>query len=375
MNFLIVTHVIHTQNGTDLVAYAPYVNEMNIWLKYADTVTIVAPMKAMESNPIHQKYHHNNIRFIKVPAFSFTNPKEILKSFFILPFIFLKIIGAMVQANHIHLRCPGNMGLLGSLAQIFFPGKPKTAKYAGNWDPKSNQPLSYRFQKAILANTFLTRNMSVLVYGEWPNQSKNIKSFFTATYYESDKKEIHSRNLQEKITFIFVGALSEGKQPLYAIQLVEELKKRNKNVEISLFGEGNQHSVLQQYIQQNNLENYVFLKGNFNREQMKEVYQKSHFLILPSKSEGWPKVVAEAMFWGCLPVATTVSCVPDMLDSGKRGLLLETDLSHDVNAIEHLLLNQEKYDHMVSEAINWSAKFTLDRFEAEIKELLKGNNQ
>jgi hypothetical protein len=34
----------------------------------------------------------------------------------------------------------------------FFPNKPKTAKYAGNWDPKS-KTWTYMQQK-ILSNTF-----------------------------------------------------------------------------------------------------------------------------------------------------------------------------------------------------------------------------
>ena len=116
----------------------------------------------------------------------------------------------MRWADHIHLRCPGNVGLLGSLVQVFFPSKPKTAKYAGNWDPKAKQPLSYKIQKWLLSNTLLTKNMTVLVYGEWPNQTKNIKSFFTATYREADKKEIQIRKLEADIQFVFVGTLSVG---------------------------------------------------------------------------------------------------------------------------------------------------------------------
>lgn len=371
MNFLIVTHVIHTKSGADLVAYAPYVNEMNIWLKYVDKVTIIAPMKAMDYNAIHQKYNHNNIHFITVPSFSFTNPKEIFKSVVLLPYIFFKILFAMFSANHIHLRCPGNMGLLGSLAQIFFPKKPKTAKYAGNWDPKSKQPLSYRFQKAILSNIFLTKNMKVLVYGEWQNQTQNIQSFFTATYFENDKVLVAPRSLDGTIQFIFVGSLSEGKQPLYAIQLVEYLNNKGKNVSISLYGEGQQEAILSRYIEQNQLSEYVFLKGNVGRDQVKEIYQKSHFLLLASKSEGWPKVVAEAMFWGCLPISTAVSCVPNMLGFGERGIIISKELEKDAQLIEEVMMNQEVYNQKIKEAINWSRNFTIDKFEAEIKKLVQ----
>lgn len=371
MKFLIITHVVHIQKGKDYFAYAPYVNEMNVWLKYVDKVTVVAPLKQMECNSIHQKYNHDSIEFIQVPEFSFINSKEAIKAILVMPLIFFKIVKAMFSAQHIHLRCPGNMGLLGSVAQVFFPKKSKTAKYAGNWDSNAKQPLSYKLQKTILSATFWTKNMQVLVYGEWKNQTKNIKSFFTATYLEEDKITIQPRSLNEVIQFIFVGTLAAGKQPLYAIQLVQNLKKNGFKVQLDVYGEGKERNSLQEYINQNNLERSVTLKGNFAKEAMKKVYQNSHFLILPSKSEGWPKVVAEAMFWGCLPIVTPISCVPAMLDNGARGIIISEDLELDCEAISKLLTNQELYNSKINEAINWSRNYTIDKFELEIKKLVQ----
>ena len=271
------------------------------------------------------------------------------------------IYKAMQQADHIHLRCPGNMGLLAAVVQICFPKKKKTAKYAGNWDPKAKQPFTYKMQRWLLSNTFLTKNMQVLVYGEWPKQTSNIKPFFTATYSakeiqtaastfpnelslqeesrsavnafdsaQSDKLVIASQlSLQEEsrsaanafdsapsdkrvfasqltlrgesrsrenYKFIFVGTLSKGKQPLYAIQLVAQLHQNGIKATLDLYGEGVLRIDLQAYINKYDLQEYIVLKGNQTKETLKNAYQNSHFLILPSKSEGWPKAVAEAMF-------------------------------------------------------------------------------
>ncbi|WP_348636743.1 hypothetical protein [Flavobacterium anhuiense] len=186
--FLIITSVIHTKDKNRYFGYGPYINEMNVWLKYVDQLYILAPLENRNINPIDLAYKCDVINFKRVASFSFTTLKSRILSLFKLPIIFWQIFVAMRQADHIHLRCPGNIGLIGCIVQIFFPYKNKTAKYAGNWDPKSNQPWTYKLQKRILNNSFLTRNMQVLVYGEWENQSKNIKSFFTATYLESEKK-------------------------------------------------------------------------------------------------------------------------------------------------------------------------------------------
>lgn len=370
MTFCIITHVPHSQSNANYFAYAPYVNEMNIWLKYVDKVVIVAPLSKFEISAIHQKYNHPNIEFVVVPEFSLINFKAVSKTLFHLPKLFYLIFKAMKNSNHIHLRCPGNMGLLGSCIQIFFPKKKKTAKYAGNWDIDSNQPFTYKLQRKILSNTFLTRNIKVLVYGVWKKQSANIKPFFTATYSENEKIEINPKKLNEVIKFIFVGTLTSGKQPIIAIKLVEELKKRNHDVQLEIYGNGTEKSHLKNYILENNLGKIISIIGNVSKEDLKFIYRQSHFLILPSKSEGWPKVVAEAMFWGCLPIATPISCVPDMLDNGNRGVLMNSDFNKTVSEVEALLNNQPLYETKINAAINWSGQFTIDKFEEEIKKLL-----
>jgi len=371
MTFCIITHVIHTQSNGKYFAYAPYVNEMNVWIKNTDKVIIVAPLKAGEVHPILTNYSHNEIQFVAVPHFSLTSFKNVILTLLQLPKIGYRIFTAMQQADHIHLRCPGNMGLLGSCIQILFPNKKKTAKYAGNWDPKSKQPFSYRFQKAILSNAFLTKNMQVLVYGEWEKKSKNIQAFFTATYRESEKETVTTKNLNGLIKFLFVGTFSSGKQPLYAIQLIEKIREKKHNVQLTFYGEGIEKEALEKYIATNNCNGFIFLNPYISKDDLKKVYQESHFLVLPSKSEGWPKVVAEAMFWGCVPLATNVSCISNMLDNEKRGLLLNIDTTSDSKKIQLLLQNESDYQSKINNGINWSRNFTIDKFEEEIKKLLK----
>ncbi len=371
MTFTIITHVPHKIEQNQYFAYSPYVREMNIWAKFVDNLILVAPKTTTNKTAIDSNYEHQKIEFIEIKSFDFLNLKALFDAVFKIPKICFQIFKAMQTANHIHLRCPGNIGLLACFVQILFPNKPKTAKYAGNWDPNSKQPISYQLQKWLLSNTFLTRNMQVLVYGEWQNQSKNIKPFFTATYSESDKLPLKKLSLNEKINFVFVGTLSVGKNPLYAIQLVENLFSKRFNVQLTIFGEGNQRTILEDYIYKNNLKKIVTLHGNQSKEIVKKAYQGSHFVILPSKSEGWPKAIAEGMFWGCIPVATRVSCVPFMLDFGKQGILLDNNLEKDASQIESIIEDKNHFENIREKASNWSRKYTIDVFENEIYKLLK----
>lgn len=371
MTFCIITHTPHFYSEGSIYAYGPYVREMNLWIKNVDKVLVVTPFsKGQEPSKISLTYVHDNLKIITIPAISFTSLFEALKAVFYVPFIFFKIIQAIGKSDHIHLRCPGTIGLLGCIAQTFYPKKRKTAKYAGNWDPKAQQPYSYRLQKWWLSNTFLSKNINVLVYGDWPNQTKNIKPFFTASYHKNQILPNIEKKLDQEPKFLFVGNLSVGKQPKYAIELLEELRKKGFLGSLRFFGDGAERQKLQAYVLERKIESFVHFMGNQTASAVEKAYHESHFLILPSRSEGWPKVVAEAMFWGVIPVVTKISCVPWMLGQGERGILISGKLETDTDKIIEIINNPIKSRQMSTAAQKWSQQYTLEVFESELQKLL-----
>lgn len=371
MKFAVITHIIHKSYKSKLFSYEPYVREMNLWFKHVVSVKVLGAHSTESIEDIEESYQHNNLELDIVPSIDITSFKNAVKAIVKIPFICFKIVKTMFWADHIHLRCPSNIGLFACFIQIFFPKKPKTVKYAGNWDPKSRQPRSYRMQKWILSNTFLTRNCKVLVYGKWENQTKNIHPFFTASYTNSEIVDVPIKKLSDEIRFIFVGGLTKGKQPLKTLQVIHELKKAHKKVKLDFYGDGIERQEIENYILENKLSNDVILHGNVSKQEVKSAFQKAHFLLFMSKSEGWPKVIAEAMFWGCVPITTSVSCIPYMLDNGKRGTIINDDVTDVVDSINRYLRDESLFRLHASNGLKWSRKFTLEKFEIEIKRLLE----
>jgi len=379
VKFLIVSHVKHKRHNGRYYAYGPYVREMNLWFKYVDEVIVVAPLEEAEPDAIDLPYEQERIDFRPVPAFNLIGLSNKLRTLAKLPGIVKAIDGGMRDADHIHLRCPGNMGLLGCLVQARFPDKPKTAKYAGNWDPDAQgQPASYRLQRRLLASERFSKRMRVLVYGEWKDQSRNVVPFFTATYSESeidrDEEEtlIERRKEAREIGLLFVGALSAGKRPMLAVQTAHRLLRKGHRVRLDLYGEGSERAALERYISAHGLEDAVILHGNRDAETVKAAYKRAHFLLFASRSEGWPKVVAEAMFWGCLPVTSAVSCVPYMVGEGARGTLVDPSVEAMSEAVERYVNDPALCAQSRREAMRWSRQFTLERFEEEVGRLMHG---
>ena len=374
MNFLLYSHVIHKQHNGKTYAYGPYVKEMNLWLDEFDSVTIISPsIQSDEIDPIDEPFICNQIDHIKLYSFSAKSLVDIFCSVFLVPLNSCIILYSMFLSGHVHVRCPGNIGLLASSIQLLFPWKRKSFKYAGNWVDDKGQPLSYRIQKRILANCLLTRKSTALVYGKKPSDKKCVSNAFTATYSEHDALPVKARSLRrdQPVQLVFAGALISGKNPFVAVDTCRILNENGLDTTLVICGTGPLLDVLLKFIHQHGLNDKVVCKGNLNRKDLDIVYQSSHFQLMPSRSEGWPKAAAEAMWWGTLPVVSPVSCVPYMLDHGNRGLLVEPDASQFAASILSMIEQPELYQLMCNKAMEWSRRYTIESFHELIKSLPK----
>ena len=132
MKFLIVSHVLHKQIGQQLFSYGPYVKEMNLWLNYVDELIIVAPVVHIAGpDPIDLPYSHKKIKMLEVPEFNLLSWRNRFQTLLTITWIFYRVLSQMAIADHIHLRCPGNMGLIGCATQILFPLKKKIREVCG----------------------------------------------------------------------------------------------------------------------------------------------------------------------------------------------------------------------------------------------------
>lgn len=370
VKFLVVTYAPTIKKGDQIYSYPPYVNEMEMWFEKVDEVRIISPFYYPEKVFLKPFKNSEGIKRYHVPFVSFSSLKRTILSLIYYPYIILQLFRAMFWANHIHFRCPGSIPLVASIVQICFPLTHKTVKYAGNWDPKSKQPLSYRIQKAILRNPYLSKNIKVLVYGEWPNQTKNVVPFMSATYTNAERIAFEKKNYKNVLNFVFIGSLVIGKRPMYTIEIIEALIKKGVNCELHMYGDGNLKAELQDYVHAKNLNDKVYIYGNQSKAVIKDAVKNAHFTILPSKSEGWPKAIAEGMFYGAIPISTRISCLEWILGEGQRGILIGTDLETAVEEIFKTLTEGDLHN-MSKKALDWAQQYTLDRLNLEMKKALE----
>ncbi len=62
--------------------------------------------------------------------------------------------------------------------------------------------------------------------------------------------------------------------------------------------------------------------------------------------------------------------MPEMLNEGERGDLIEDNLESCISVINNYLNNKKSYSETAEKAMQWSREFTIERFEEEITKLV-----
>ncbi|GAB6082640.1 hypothetical protein JCM30471_15540 [Desulfuromonas carbonis] len=113
-------------------------------------------------------------------------------------------------------------------------------------------------------------------------------------------------------------------------------------------------------------------------EEMASLYAQAHVLLITSSREGFPLTVMEAMASGVVPVSTTVGGVPEHVQPGRTGLLVENReeervVEDFVEAIAGLVKNRGELARM-SESVHRYAldHFAIKAFRSSYRRLLLG---
>lgn len=109
------------------------------------------------------------------------------------------------------------------------------------------------------------------------------------------------------------------------------------------------------------------------RNKLNEIYQKCHVLLLTSSSEGFPKVVAEAMAFECIPVVTKVGGMADHIQHNETGILTDADncVNESIHWITELIKDTELRERLGKSAYSYACKkFSFTTFEAGWKKII-----
>lgn len=323
MKLVIISHTEHyyTADGL-LVGHGSTVTEINHLLTVFDEIWHVAMLHDKPAPPSALPYTSDKIHFVPIPAVggkSFVSKTAILWS---APKILATIGKTLKKVDYFQFRAPTGIGVFVIPYLVAFTHKKGWFKYAGNWQ-QQQAPLAYGFQRWLLIN----QKRKVTINGVWENQPKHCLSFENPCLSEVEvlkgKEALDSKVFDSRaLEFCFVGRLEDAKGIGLLIEAFSELSLENKKriKTIHIVGDGSMAQPYKDFAEETGLP-FVFY-GFLPRDEVHTIYQIAHALLLPSVSEGFPKVISEAMNYGCIPIVSNVSSISHYIKNEVNGLLM-----------------------------------------------------
>jgi glycosyltransferase involved in cell wall biosynthesis len=121
---------------------------------------------------------------------------------------------------------------------------------------------------------------------------------------------------------LFVGVLERYKAFDVLLDAWKLVSKRLADAQLTMIGGGTRHDEIVERIKNDGLGHSVELLAPMSRSKVRRHIDASSCLVLPSRSEGLPRVILEAMGRERPVVASTVGGVAELVETGHTGMLV-----------------------------------------------------
>ena len=147
---------------------------------------------------------------------------------------------------------------------------------------------------------------------------------------------------------LFVGRLHPVKGVQYLLQAMQMVHEEVPGAKLILVGDGEERESLEKLTDSLGIRECVEFVGGVPHEKIPDYMHHADVFVLPSLSEGFGIVNLEAMACGLPIVATRVGGIPDIIEDGTNGYLVDTMNQEQLAEALLKLLQDEKLRRDIS---------------------------
>jgi glycosyltransferase involved in cell wall biosynthesis len=171
-----------------------------------------------------------------------------------------------------------------------------------------------------------------------PLQRQLCRLGVTNTVYlpnSADTSTIHPTRSSPRPSILFVGSMTERKQPLILVRAFEKIMSEIPEATLTMVGDGPLRSLLLEETKQRGLSANVIFLTRVTDKVLMQLLRRSSIFALPSSSEGLSLALLEAMATGKVIVASANESHCDVLTNGSDALLFQP--GNEQELVEQLL--------------------------------------
>lgn len=164
-------------------------------------------------------------------------------------------------------------------------------------------------------------------------------------------------------TLVYVARLARSKGIMDALQAVLQLRKEGLEFRFLIAGDGEMRVEAEQFVMRHGLADIVTFLGFVS--EVGSIYSQAHACVLPSRHEGMPLNLLEALSAACPVLAYDIPGVNEVIEHGKNGLIPQQSINALTNALRQLITNSALQQSLAKGALNsYENNFRLEHMMA-----------
>jgi glycosyltransferase involved in cell wall biosynthesis len=217
----------------------------------------------------------------------------------------------------------------------------------------------------------------VTINGFWPNQPKHCLSFenpcLTLDQWNQGLKTTHSKNFSGNFNLVFIGRLDASKGMNLILEALEKISL-TKVHQIHFIGDSNERSFFEE--KASFLKEKAVFHGFLATEKVHQILEDAHFILLPSQSEGFPKVIAEAACYGAISIVSNVGSISHYINE-TNGFVWQVNGNRGYESVLKMALesNVEKLSQQSKNAVLIAKLFTFENYRIKLEKYILSNNE
>lgn len=375
MRLVVISHTPHVRQSDGGVAgWSATVRELDAIASTVDELVHVAPLHDHEPPLPLLRYEAANVRVAPVEPGGGTSVLAKLGVATRVPSWARVIRRELVGADAVHVRLPANISAV-ALLQLMARRRParRWFKYAGAWNDRRNVPLSYRLQRWSLRELPRLHRGVVTINGSTAPEPEHVRVLRNPSLTDDELdqgRRSAAQTVLSPISLLFAGRLEPGKGPMIAVATGLRLVQLGHDVRLDVAGDGPlREEVVAAGAKNERLQ--VHVHGWLDRDRLNQLYAHAHFVLLPSATEGFPKVLAEGMAFGAVPVASDVGSVAQVFAEVDAGFVVtDNDAQTFAAVIDDIVSAPGRWQEASNRARAAAPSFTYARHVQAVVDLL-----
>jgi len=280
---------------------------------------------------------------------------------------------AIKDADAVHAPIPGDVGTIGLVFALLLR-KRLFVRHCGNWlKPRTVAERCWKFGMEMLAGK---RNAMLATGGGLTSPSTrnpNIEWIFSTSLTEAQVNLARDRKTDFDYPKIVVACRQEKlKGTDIVIRSLSRILEAVPGATLIVAGDGSYLDQLKSIARECGVQEHVTFCGKLSQKDVIDLLRSSDMFCFPtSASEGFPKVVIEALAAGLPVISTRVSVIPQLIERGGGTLLESRDPNELADVVIDIFSDREKYAEMSRSALETARGFTLENWRDRIAAFLQ----